>query len=125
MGLQLTTPSLVMELISGDQRAIISSNCFFEESDFFSISILTVFLDFQFMKMIFLAMHRAVGTLGDVFVSISNSLVSPKMHSLDEHVIQKLNHMDRSSHITCQYPWTGIQGAYSSQRIACAVGAHV
>lgn len=51
------------------------------------------------MRIIFLAMHRAVRTICDVFVSLSNSLTSAKMLSFSEVGIQQLNHVD-SLHIT-------------------------
>lgn len=54
------------------------------------------------MRTVFLAMDNAVRTMCSVVASISNSLMSPKIHSLFEVAMQQLNHVDRSSQILYQ-----------------------
>lgn len=49
------------------------------------------------------------GTWCDLFAPISNSILSPQMHSLGQVGIEQLNHVNRSAHILCQKRWTGIQ----------------
>ncbi len=62
-----------------------------------------IILFFQFMRTVFLAMHRAVKAMWIVLSSVVTPSRSPNKQTKGEAGIEHLRHFDKSSQILYQY----------------------